>query len=795
MLLGILPALLPAQHLFEDPGGRRHRTYDVIHYRLAINFDEPAEKVMGVAEISLRPLDESLGSVWFHAANMEVSAVRLSDGTPLVFDNDNSFITVTLDRNYSNADTVTVNITYSCFPQQGLYFIRPDSNDLTKRSQIWTQGEEIENRHWFPCYDFPDDKATSELIATVRDSYTVLSNGKLMSEVHDTASGTRTFHWSQTLPHSSYLIMLAAGEYSVVTSVYGHIPLPNYVYPADTGNVRHVFGKTREMMRFFEALLNRPYPWEQYAHIIIDQFMWGGMENTSAVTLNESYMFGKRDTLDANADGVIAHELAHQWWGDLVTCSDWTHLWLNEGFANYYESLFRRYDRGQDEFQHEAYLSSRSVRNQEGRLGRKPIVSVESYGINLYDKGAWVLRMLNDILGKDEFTDAIRFYLDRYQFRNASTHDFEMTVEEFTGQDLGWFFSQWVYKAGHPKLEVETEWDGSGLPLRVRVQQTQETDSLTGLFRFPLEIATYGPGGWDLHRVWVEHEEEEFVFPVDERPDLILIDPDLKVLKSFHQQKSLDELTLQLEVAPSVPSRLEALEGLGEMTDERKAFESIRWVALHDPFWGVRRAAVRLLGDMEFEEDAREALLEACKDGDARVRASAVDGLEMFRSPGVAQALRSVAVRDSSNQVVATCVRVMPSLDSLVAFDMASRFVTLDSRGDAVRRSSLNAMRTLGIPASLPFGMKYSGPEYILPTRLSALGIIRETGKDDPGARGLIARLVSHPSRDIRLSAVRTLGHWGGSENYRLLEDRCSLEEDKAVLEQIEEALADMSRD
>jgi HEAT repeat protein len=289
----------------------------------------------------------------------------------------------------------------------------------------------------------------------------------------------------------------------------------------------------------------------------------------------------------------------------------------------------------------------------------------------------------------------------------------------------------------------------------------------------------------------VDEEEQQYAFVLDEEPEMVLLDPDLKLLKSLQHPKSRSEWIYQLARARQVPARLDALDGLAEVTDDEDVFEAVEHAARHDSFREVREDAVRLLAGMELD-DVREALMQACKDGEPRVREAAVDGLGSFRDPEVARLIEAIAFTDSSDRVRAACIRTLPSVDSVRAYAVASRHVYSESHRDGVRRASLNALRTLKDPRGLVFGIRCAGPEYEATTRLSALGLVRETGRDDPEARKLMPRLITHPNQAIRSSVVRTLGDWGGSENRRILEERKQSETNEDVLAAIDEALESM---
>ena len=444
LLLCVAVALARAQSLFpvrdSSYGEARNRTYHVVHYKIDVSFDEQKKSVKGRTSITLVPFLPALQNVDLDAEQLNIEHVTLW-GKPLQFSVLPRNLNISLDTSYSYHDTLTLVIDYSCTPKKGLYFVQPDSMAPNKPWQIWTQGEDMDNHFWFPCYDFPNDKATSEVFATVRNTYAAVSNGRLTSMKEDKAHGTRTFHWIQDFPHSSYLIMFAAGNYTVLHDSAGSVPLEYYVYPERLADAKASFAETPAIMKFFSSRIGIPFPWAKYAQVAIADFMYGGMENTSATTLiDDGIQLDSRTRVDQNAVGLIAHEMAHQWWGDVVTCKDWRHLWLNEGFASYFDPLYTEQSRGRDEFDFDMYHSQQAALNTDRSLGRKPIVSVGSYTTNIYSRGADVLHMLRHTLGDDLFWRALHSYIVKYKFQPVETNDLKNAIEEVTGQNLQWFF-------------------------------------------------------------------------------------------------------------------------------------------------------------------------------------------------------------------------------------------------------------------------------------------------------------------------------------------------------------------
>ncbi|MBI5474695.1 MAG: HEAT repeat domain-containing protein [Ignavibacteriae bacterium] len=776
-----------------DTLSRPSRTYDVQHYRIELRLDAEKKHVSGSTTVTLVPLRSKLDSIILHAVNMDVSALKLRDGKSLRYLNDRSQLTIFFDRTYTVSDTLRVRIDYTCSPTAGMHFLSPDSTDPKRHAQIWTQGEDMDNRNWFPCWDYPNDKATSEVIATVKDSWTLVSNGKLMSVAHDRKNRTKTFHWSEGKPHVSYLVMLVAGEYKVFTEKHRNIPLEYYVYNESADDGRRSLSATPAVMQFLENATGYHYPWEKFAQVFIDDFMWGGMENTSAVTLNTSYIIDRNAALDFAADDVVAHELAHQWFGDLVTARDWTELWLNEGFANYYEALYKGSAKGKDDQQYDLMSQMAAVIATERNQGRKPLVSEGSYTTNLYSKGAMVLYMLNNILGDDDFQRWINLYLKRHAFTSVSTHDLQRSIEDATGENLDWFFEQWVRKAGHPQFDVFTQWDNASRTLSVTVRQTQTLDSLTGLFAVPVEIECTTTQGKTTKTVWLSKQEEVITMQLPEKPLMVLFDKGMKLLKSVKFEKPKEDLLFQLANAEDIANRFAAVRALREFTNDSLVYAALRQSALADPFWAVRREATIYLGTMK-QNGVKDAMFRIYTDKVASVRNAAIVALEQFKSDDVTKFLKTALDTDSSYVIQSSCLQALAVIDTNAALAAAQRFVARESYRDILRRSALQVLRSVRSAESLPYALKYAELGNPVGIRVMALDVLGEVGEKDFNARKSLIKYARDAETTIRKRAIRTLGLWGGDDARAALEHCRATESNVEVKEEIDSALRGTSR-
>jgi aminopeptidase N len=780
LTLGLGVSLAQSVFAVRGEGEARNRSYHVVHYRIEVSLDDQHRSVAGKVMTTLVPFLPNLDSIEFDAEEMQINRVSMGN-KDLRFDLSPEKLVVHLDKSYSFTDTLAITTEYTCTPRRGLYFVQPDAGYPNKPRQIWTQGEDMDNHFWFPCYDFPNDKATSEVIATLPDRYVLVSNGKLMSVKENKKSKTKTFHWAESKPQSSYLIMFAAGKYAILKDHAGKLPVEYYVYPQDTTDARICFQETPRMIEFFNEKIGFVYPWEKYAQVIISDFMYGGMENTSATTLLDyTAVYGARERIDHPTTSLIAHELAHQWWGDVVTCKDWRHLWLNEGFADYFDLLYEEYSLGRDEFSYMVSHSQQAGIHADTTLGRKPIVSVGSYIANVYARGASVLHMLRFVLGEQLFWRALNHYITKYQFQPVETNDLKTAIEEATGQNLYWFFDEWVSKAGHPIFDVSYRWIDSTKTISLAVKQTQEIDSLTGVFRTPIDIEVTTPDGVSTHRVEVLSKDTTFTIPVLSKPELVLFDKGNWLLKELRFEKSPEEWRFQAEDASDPVDRIRAIQALRKLPDVEDAVPLLVKLSLHDNFWAVREEAISALGEIKTTNDSlrheiKSTLIAGYRDEKSSVRSAAVEALKDYRGDDVMATLHS-ALEDSSYVVVSSALRSFTTVDSANALATLIAYLYVPSHNNAVANTALTMIGKIDSEKAITLSFeraKYGEPLF---TRYIALTLLAKYGKTEQKVLDLFHSLLNDKNFLIKSTAIQMLGDIGDSS---VLSDLEALAKDK----------------
>ena len=741
------------------------RDYDLQNVRVSLRFDLDQRKVMGEVTHTLSTLRDGITHLDFDCADLTISSARVN-GKDASYELRDEKLHVNLAQPAKAGEKFEVNLRYEGKPTTGLYFILPDKDDPNRAKEIWTQGEAEDTHHYIPIYDYPNDRTTSEMILTVPGDWLTVSNGKLLS-VQDAPGGTKTWTWRQSLPVSTYLISFVAGEYKEKKDTWRNIPVTYYVPRGQEDTIDSTFQHTKQMLDFFSERFGVAYPWEQYAQTAVDDFVASGMENVSATTL------AMRDMVHADlaaekpeaADNLISHELTHQWFGDLVTCKDWTNTWLNEGFATFGANLWEEHYYGADAA---AYRYWRDQNNwmPSRELFSIPIVtrditdSVE-YAGNVYDKAGWVLHMLREQLGDDAFFRALKHYLESYRLQNVVTADLVKAVEESSGANVDQFFDQWIYGAGAPRFAVKSTYDAAAKKVSLNVKQTQKVEGRVGLFRVPVNVSITTASGEKTFPVEVSKAEETFSFSVDGPPLLVLFDKGDEILKSLDFQKSPEEWIRQLQTAQDVPDRADAALALGNIKDNDAVTAALAEAARRDRFWGVRNEALRALGRIN-SPAARKQVLAALSNEQPWVRQVAVEQMGHFQNDDEAiKRLQAIYKDDKAYSVRGAALQSLAQDKASGTAALLEKALSTSSPDDVLRRASLRAMGMLGDNAVVPALLEWSAPGKPSALRSIAIGGL---GRADLKNHDITARLISYlneSSFDIRYAAIFALGHRG----------------------------------
>ncbi len=779
-------AQTPAQELSAPPvQWPRSHNFDVQHYRIKISFDWKEKSVTGETTITLKPFQNDLSEVEFDAGQMDITGVKLANGISLKFRYVNhQKLIVTLDKKYAANKNLSLTINYVANPvnSQAIAFITPTDTDKSRPYQIWSQGEAQTNHYWFPCYDYPNDKATSELIATVEDKYQVISNGKLINVQTNPAKKTKTFHWLMNQPFSSYLISIIIGEYVEVRDRFKQTPVSSFVYKNQVKEARVSLGKLPQMVALFSKRLAYDYPFPKYAQIMVRDFP-GAMENITATTMTDTVVHDKRAHLDLSSDDLMAHELAHSWFGNLLTCRDWGELWLNESFATFMQGVWTEHDKGKDDYLYEMHGNQQGYFQAWNNGTRRPIVTKlyndpdALFDAYAYPRGAAVVNMLRFVLGEERFWKAIRHYIKKHQWQNVETQQLVVAIEEATGQNLQWFFDQWLYKMGHPEFEITSIYDESTKTVKLTVKQTQKPDETrkwyesTVFFTMPVDVAITTASGEKVNRVIINKAEQVFSFPVDAKPLIVNFDRGNYLIKQVKFNRSDTELAYQLLHDSDVMGRtLAAIELKSRMSEA--VTKALTEAATKDKFYGVRLEATHSLSEMKTDA-SKASLLEVLKDKNSRIRRAAIKGLGDFHDASLADTFIHIINSDPSYFAIADAALALGQTASPKAYDALLAASKMDSWKDTIRAGALGGLAALQDSRSLEIALQNAAAGNSIEVRSQAMTLLGAIGKGNPKAfESLIAALKEESSSlQLRFSVLNAITMLGDARAIPVLEE------------------------
>jgi len=776
-IASVLFILFAVPHLRADEPYARSRDYDLQHSRIALRFDLDHKKVIGDVTHSLTILHDSTTRIVFDSVGLTIQNVAVNKSATKFETKDDKLI-ISLAAAAHAGERFDINIRYEAKPTKGLYFILPDKDYPDRPKQIWTQGESEDTRYYLPTYDYPNDRLTTETILTVPAAWITVANGKLIN-VSDAGNGTKTWTWKESVPSSTYLITVVAGEFEEVKDSWRGIPVTYYA-PKDRGDRLSVnYGRTPQMIELFSKKLGVDYPWEKYAQSMVDDFVAGGMENSSATTNTSSSLQHPKLAPEfvTGQDDLISHELGHQWFGDLVTCKDWGDIWLNEGFATFMEFVWTESHFGKDQADYERWQAAHEW-FQEANLYSKPIVRHDfndssEFDGNAYTKGGWVLYMLRHQLGEDAFYRGLKHYLEVNRGKNVVTADLVKAMEEATHNNVDQFFSQWLYGAGAPKFDLSYKYDDARHEVALTVKQTQKVEGRVGLFRIPTEVEITTASGAKLFPITVSQEKESaiFTFPADSGPLMVLFDKGGHVLKSadFHKEKK--EWLYQLKSAPDLADRADAIAALSKLKGDDEVVAALSDALRNDKSWGVRANAADALGQLGGSSASKQLLdaLNAVKE--PWVRNRIVSSLANFKDDSAITAkLTSIAGDDSSYRARAAALQALGRLKAPAALPTLEAAATGDSPDGFLRNAALRSMGPLGDDKAVPLLLQWSAPGKPMDSRNAAISSLARLQKDNKEITQQIASYLNEPHFPVRMASIFALGARGDATAVPALE-------------------------
>lgn len=656
---------------------------DIVHTKADVKFDYDKSYLYGKVWLTIKPHFYSTDSLRLDAKGMEiknVSIVKGSSNQPLKYSYDGMELDIILDKLYTRHDKYVIYIDYVSKPNEykakgsaaitdakGLYFINPRGEEKDKPTQIWTQGETEATSVWIPIIDKPNQKTTQEMIMTVPAKYVTLSNGKLTSQKKNT-DGTRTDTWKMELPHAPYLFFMGVGDFAIVKDEYKGKEVSYYVEKEYAPVARKIFGSTPEMMSFFSKVLGVEYPWVKYSQMVARDYVSGAMENTTATLHQESAQQDARELKDGNIwENTISHELFHHWFGDYVTSESWSNLTLNESFANYSEYLWLDYKYGRQNADEHNFQEMNGYLQSQGdkkNLVRYFYEDKEAmFDAVSYNKGGRILHMLRHYVGDTAFYKSLNIYLNENKFGTGEAHQLRIAFEKTTGMDLNWFWNQWYFGSGHPKLNINYVYDDETKNVKVIVEQIQGDK----IFRLPIAVDIYNGSNKVTHKVWLNNKKDTLTFSYTAKPDLVNVDADKMLLVEKTDNKTLDNYVHQFKYAGLYLDKKEAIDFASQSKDPKAI--ALMKVALNDKYYGIRGYALNKLDfkDVNIATEFEPVVAEiAEKETRPKVKATAIGILGMYGAEKY-KSLFEKNIGDSSYSVSGEALEALMGVDSIAA--------------------------------------------------------------------------------------------------------------------------------
>ena len=751
----------------------RDREVDIHHIKIDVSVNIEAGMVKGNVTHTFSPFSSSLDAFSLDAEDMTILRARLA-GKDIGFNQANDKAYLTLNKSMSWEDTAKVRLDYTANPRKGTYFIKPDETYPEKPLQAWTQGEDMDNHHWVPLYDYPNDKATFEVSLTVEKKFTALSNGELIS-VKNNKDGTHTWHWHEHFPMVSYLISYVIGEFEKVEDSYNGIPVNYWVYEENKHEALRSFGLTTDMMKYFGNRTGIEYPYEKYDQVIIDDFMFGGMENITLTHNTDRTMFDEFAAPDVSSDGLVAHELAHQWFGDMLTTRNWAHAWLNEGFATFFSRKYRENKFGFDEGEYirfgeiNGYFGS-NKKWRRSTVQHKFYESMDVFDGHIYAKGSLILNMLQDYIGEDAFWRFIQHYTKENQYKNVETPDLKKAIEETTGQNMDWFFKQWIYEPGFPEYNVTWKYNQRNKSVKLTVKQTQKS---TNIFKMPIQIQIDDK----LKTVWIEDKEMVYEVPSEKRPKMVIFNAGMRIPCKLTFHKSISEWILQLEKGPHILDRIAAANELSTKKGRRIVETALLNSAKNDPFWGVRKEAVNAFAKLKSKNYADD-LMALSEGQDNRVRRAIWNALKNYKKDEkVSEFLQNVIETDNKYYSIADAFKALVVVDTAAARQKVDALLDTDSHTDVIRKSAITYFGSVVTDKNydrLKELVNYGGTTW--DARSEAVKQLGEYVKSKPKTVDLFVDMLKDNDRSVRRNAVRALNKHGNRTHIGALDELLALD-------------------
>lgn len=741
---------------FELEGAFKHyredRKVDLENVKLYIEPDFENERVKISSELTLKTLVENVSEIKLDAVSFQIKRVTLDKDDNPKYEYDGKKLRIFLKDKIGKFEKIKIGIEYEIKPRKGLYFVKPTDENPKKPKQLWSQGEDEDSRYWYPCIDIPEEKITSEVIVKVPKGFKAISNGYLVSVEDD--ENNSVYHWRMDKPFAPYLLTLVVGEYEEIKEEWDGVTIIHYAPKDRIDDVKESYNETKDILAFFSKSLDLKYPFEKYANVPVEDFIFGGMENITATTLTSTSIYDSIARLDMSAEQLLAHEIAHTWFGDIITCKEWAHIWLNEGFATYFQALYKEYSKGWDEFIYNMLQKSDSY-FEESKNYKRPIVTkvysnaTELFDRHTYEKGSLVLHLLRYELGDENFWKVMRYYVNKHKYSVATTEDFRQAIEEVTGLTFEKFFDQFLYQAGHPILKFNWNYENK----RLRLIFNQETEKP---YEINLDILIKLKDKEIIEKINLRNKTEIFVYNLDEKPQYVDVDPyGWLLLANIIREDELSNLIEIVQNGKTSISKIRAIRALKEKKDER-VVECLTNSLLKENFWAIRAEAAGALATIKIDS-SRDALIRALNDPEPKVRKEVAKALGEFKDEKVVENLKKIAKNGQSYGEREQAIISLGKQRKEELIEFIKEFLNYESHADIIRAAALKALGEVKSNSVINTLKEYTKNKYRNQARIAAVESLGKYLKDNPSLFEDYVKFLEDSFFRVRITAIKAL--------------------------------------
>jgi len=757
---------------------------DLEHIILKIEPDMDERKIHGLEELYFRSLT-FVQDFYIHAYEMNILNIEFAD-ISADYEYDGKRILIKLKEKIEPNKRFKIKLEYETKPRKGVYFIQPDEYYPNKKYQIWTQGEDEDTRYWCPCIDIPEEKITAEIYIKVPKKFVAISNGRLVEVIED--KEYKIFHWKMDKPFAPYLLSFVVGEYEEIKEEYEGIPVIHYVPKDRIIDAKESYKETINILKFFSEKLDFKYPFDKYANVSVDDFIFGGMENVTATTLTSASILDEIARIDMTSTHLLAHEIAHSWFGDLITCKDWANIWLNEGFATYFDCLYTEFSQGWDEFIYyllqrcsDTYHEDSEKRYIRAIVTRTYSMPIELFDSHSYQKGALVLHLLRYEVGEENFWEIMRRYVRKYKYSTVTTEDFRKTVEEVTGNSFEEFFDQWIYSAGHPILKINTEYD-KGL-VKITIQQEQKE-----LFKLQLDVLFKFDNEIKIEKIHIFDKVQNFYFKVNKKPQFIDVDPYGWLLIAKITREDVNNLIEIAKNGITSISKIRAIRNLSKRYDPR-VIKVLDEIIKNEKLWMIRAEAIKILATIKVE-DSKRILITALNDENAKVRREAAKALGEFIDAKLLEVLKEyLKNKAKSYNEIGEALISLGKQKNKEAIAFIKEYLNFRSHEDIVKASAIRALGEFKDIELVNIFKKYASLGNHENVRIAAVECLGKLLKEKEEMFEDFLQYLKDRSFRVRITAIKALEELGDKRCIPFLEEVIQNDLDGRVIRRAKEAV------